>query len=57
MTYKALNKKQEATVAKLKDDLIVHAVQDDREAYLTIAHKIRVRIDNKGDILDAWVDK
>ena len=52
---KTLNKKQEEAMARLKDDILVHVVDSQGAAYLTLAHKIRVRIDKLG-VIDAWID-
>ena len=53
---KEVNKKQEAIIAKIKSDIVVHIVTDNGDVYMTLAHKIRVRIDKSGYIVNAWVD-
>ena len=52
-----LNKAQQGKIKLLQTDLIVHLLQDNGEVYITLAHEIRMRLDSKGNILSAWVDR
>ena len=50
MAYKPLNKKHEDTIAKIREEYVVHVVNDNGDAYVTFGKLIRIRIDRNGNV-------
>lgn len=55
--HKPLNLKQEHTIDRIRFDYIIHVVDDAEDAYITLAHAIRVRISKAGEITAVWLIK